>query len=85
MYTHLGKSGVVGFTGLVNRMNKDAELLDDLNDHCESRCAYTVYTCRLTRLHYRDGKASQSGAELAGAGITENCGRKANEGIHHLR
>ncbi|KAL7005111.1 hypothetical protein EMMF5_005351 [Cystobasidiomycetes sp. EMM_F5] len=32
--SYLGpNSGVVGFTGLVNRMNKDAELLDDLNDH----------------------------------------------------
>jgi hypothetical protein len=27
----LGKSGVAGFSGLVNRFNKDAELLDDLN------------------------------------------------------
>lgn len=43
----LGKSGVAGFTGLVNRMNKDAELLDDLNDHCKPLPSLYTY-CYLT-------------------------------------
>lgn len=31
--TILGKSGAFGLGGFVNKFNKDAELLDDLNDH----------------------------------------------------
>lgn len=31
--TMLGRKGVPGFSGLINKFNKDAELGDDLNDH----------------------------------------------------
>ncbi|CAD6581578.1 MAG: hypothetical protein CYPHOPRED_001655 [Cyphobasidiales sp. Tagirdzhanova-0007] len=50
----LGKSGVAGFTGLVNRFNKDAELLDDLNVsvrisvHQAFNGIEIAYGCRIT-------------------------------------
>ena len=31
--THIGRNPLLGLNSFVNKFNKDAELLDDLNDH----------------------------------------------------